>query len=96
MQIKKWTKEIFYIWDYLIIRLTEIIQVLVMKSFVKVKIAYIALVKIINAHILSCKVKIQLMKKIYICLQRKENAVNELYLEMGLKINENGGQNSEK
>lgn len=36
------------------------------------------------------------MKKIYICLQRKENAVNELYLEMGLKINENGGQNSEK
>lgn len=67
-----------------------------MKSFVKVKIAYIALVKIINAHMLSCNVKIQLMKKIYRCLQRKENAVNELYLEMGLKINENGGKNSEK
>ena len=29
-------------------------------------------------------------EKIYRCLQRKENAVNELYLEMGLKTNENG------
>lgn len=35
-------------------------------------------------------------EKIYKCLQRKENAVNELYLEMGLKVNQNGGKNSEK
>lgn len=35
-------------------------------------------------------------EKIYRCLQRKENAVNELYLEMGLKVNQNGGKNSEK